>query len=74
MKQSPQWRWRLDEVFVKVRGPTHYRWRAVDHEGEVLESFLTKARDKSSGVNRSRPEACSSVKKRRLVRINLTPP
>ena len=24
----------------------HYLWRAVDHEGEVLESFVTKTRDK----------------------------
>jgi putative transposase len=31
--------WHLDEVFVKINGGTHYLWRAVDHEGEVLESF-----------------------------------
>jgi putative transposase len=42
MRQSPQWQWHLDEVFVKIRGKTHYLWRAVDHEGEVLESFVTK--------------------------------
>ena len=30
----PRWRWRLDEVFVKINGETHYVWRAVDHEGE----------------------------------------
>ncbi|MDB5461057.1 MAG: hypothetical protein JWO72_2798 [Caulobacteraceae bacterium] len=23
-----------------------YLWRAVDHEGEVLESFVTKVRDR----------------------------
>jgi putative transposase len=40
----------LDEVFVKIRGQTHYLWRAVDHEGEVLESFVTKTRDKSSAL------------------------
>ncbi len=33
------WQWHLDEVFVKINGETHYLWRAVDHEGEVLESF-----------------------------------
>jgi putative transposase len=33
------WRWPLDEVFVRVNGETHYLWRAVDHEGEVLEVF-----------------------------------
>ena len=30
-------RWHLDEVFVKINGVKHYLWRAVDHEGEVLE-------------------------------------
>ena len=50
MKQSPQWQWHLDEVFVKIRGQTHYLWRAVDHEGEVLESFVTKTRDKASAL------------------------
>ena len=39
-------RWHLDEVFVKINGVKHYLWRAVDHEGEVLESFVTKTRDK----------------------------
>jgi putative transposase len=34
-----QWRWHLDEVFVRINGETHYLWRAVDHEGEVLEVF-----------------------------------
>jgi putative transposase len=38
------WRWRLDEVFVRINGETHYLWRAVDHEGEVLEVFATKRR------------------------------
>ena len=39
------WRWHLDEVFVRVNGEIHYLWRAVDHEGEVLEVFATKRRD-----------------------------
>ena len=41
-----QWCWHLDEVFVKINGETHYLWRAVDHEGEVLEVFATKRRDR----------------------------
>ena len=28
--------------FVRINGETHYLWRAVDHEGEVLEAFATK--------------------------------
>jgi putative transposase len=31
---------------VKINGETHYLWRAVDHEGEVLEVFATKRRDR----------------------------
>ncbi len=37
--------WHLDEVFVKINGERHYLWRAVDHESEVLESYVTKRRD-----------------------------
>ena len=40
-----RWRWHLDEVFVRFIGETHDLWRAVDHEGEVLEVFATKRRD-----------------------------
>jgi len=43
--KSSRWQWHLDEVFVKINGERHYLWRAVDHEGEVLESFVTKTRD-----------------------------
>src|SRR5271168_409781 len=46
----PEWRWHLDEVFVKISGQTHYLWRAVDHEGEVLEAVATKRRDRRSAL------------------------
>ena len=36
----------VDEVFVKINGERHYLWRAVDHEGEVLESVVTTRRNK----------------------------
>ena len=42
----PQWKWHLDDVFVRISGETHYLWRAIDHEGEVLEVFVTKRRDR----------------------------
>ena len=38
------WQWHLDEVYVKINGKMHYLWRAVDHEGEVLESSLQATR------------------------------
>ena len=42
--------WHLDEVFVRINGETHYLWRAVDHEGEVLEVFATKRRDRRAAL------------------------
>jgi putative transposase len=48
--RSSRWRWHLDEVFVKVNGVQHYLWRAVDHEGEVLEAFVSKTRDKKAAL------------------------
>ena len=42
------WQWHLDEVFVKINGERFYLWRAVDHEGEVLECSVTKRRDKAA--------------------------
>ncbi|MCA0270597.1 MAG: IS6 family transposase [Proteobacteria bacterium] len=48
--RSTRWRWHLDEVFVKINGERHYLWRAVDHEGEVLESFVTKKRNKKAAL------------------------
>ena len=48
--RSSRWRWHLDEMFVKINGEMHYLWRAVDHEGEVLESFVTRTRDKKAAL------------------------
>ena len=50
MRGFRHWRWHVDEVFVKINGETHYLWRAVDHEGEVLESYVTRKRDKSAAL------------------------
>jgi putative transposase len=50
MRGYPQWRWHLDEVFVKVNGKLRYLWRAVDHEGEVLEAVVTARRDKGAAL------------------------
>ena len=50
MRSYSNWQWHLDEVFVKINGETHYLWRAVDHEGEVLETFVTKRRDRKAAL------------------------
>ena len=47
---SSRWSWHLDEMFVTINGERHYLWRAVDHEGEILESFVTKTRDKKAAL------------------------
>jgi len=36
--------------FLRINGETHYLWRAVDHEGEVLEVFVTKRRDRKAAL------------------------
>jgi len=50
MRTHIQWRWHLDEVFVRINGDTYYLWRGVDHEGEVLEVFVTKKRDRKAAL------------------------
>ena len=37
MRGCTHWRWNLDEVYVKINSEMHHLWRAVDHEGEVIE-------------------------------------
>jgi putative transposase len=50
MRAYPQWRWHSDEAFVKINGKLCYLWRAVDHEGEVLEAVVTAKRDKAAAL------------------------
>jgi hypothetical protein len=46
MRGFCHWRWHLDEMYVKLNGEMVYLWRAVDHEGEILESYITKTRER----------------------------
>ncbi len=39
-----------DRVFVKINGQMFYLWRAIDHEGEVLECYVSKRRDKHTAL------------------------
>ncbi len=50
MRGFRHWRWHLDEIYVKIGGEVRYLWRAVDHEGEVLESYVTTTRDKAAAL------------------------
>ena len=50
MRGLRHWRWHRDEIYVKINGELDYLWRAVDHESEILESFVTKTRDKAAAL------------------------
>jgi putative transposase len=49
-RSHSNWQWHFDEVFVKIKGERHYLWRAVDHENEVLESYVSKRRDSKAAL------------------------
>jgi putative transposase len=42
-RPGPSNRWHLDEMVVRIAGKRMYLWRAVDHEGEVLDSWFSAA-------------------------------
>jgi transposase-like protein len=42
--------WHLDEMVVRIRGERMYLWRAVDHEGEILDMLVQRRRDKRAAV------------------------
>jgi len=50
MRGFRHWNWQLDEMYVRVNGEMVYPWRAVDHQGEVLESYVTRTRDKAAAL------------------------
>ncbi len=41
-------KWHLDEVFLKINGTTHYLWRAVDQDGNVLDILVQRRRNKAA--------------------------
>ena len=47
-RPQPGDKWHLDEVFLKINGQRHYRWRAVDQHGQVLDILVTARRDKQA--------------------------
>ncbi len=44
-RPRPGDKWHLDEVFIRIRGELHYLWRAVDHDGHVLDILVQSRRD-----------------------------
>ena len=46
-----RWGWHIDEAFVRINGVQHYLWRAVDHEGEIIDYVVTKKRDRQAALH-----------------------
>ena len=73
MRAFRQWRWHLDERYVKLNGEMVYLWWAVDEDGEILESYVTRTRDKAAAITFMRkaikrhgsPEAITRTSPRR---------
>lgn len=40
--------WRMDETYIKVKGPWTYYYRAVDRDGQTLDFALSERRDKAA--------------------------
>src|SRR5213078_2094157 len=49
-RPRPSNRWHLDEMVVRIAGERMYLWRAVDHEGEVLDMLVQPRRDSRAAV------------------------
>src|SRR4030088_3487838 len=49
-RPRPSDRWHLDEMVVRIAGKHMYLWRAVDHEGEVLDMLVQRRRDKRAAL------------------------
>src|SRR4051795_12622458 len=49
-REQPSNRWHLDEMVVRIAGKRMYLWRAVDHEGEVLDMLVQRRRDKRAAL------------------------
>ena len=50
-RPRPSNRWHLDEMVVRIGGQQMYLWRAVDHEGEVLDMLVQRRRDSQAALN-----------------------
>jgi transposase-like protein len=49
-RPRPSFRWHLDEMVVRIARKRMYLWRAVDHEGEILDILVQRRRDKRAAL------------------------
>ena len=56
VRPRPSDRWHLDEMVVRIAGKRMYLWRAVDHEGEILDVLVQRRRDRRAAVKLMRKQ------------------
>ena len=49
-RPRPSDRWHVDEMVVRIAGRRMYLWRAIDHEGEILDMLVQRRRDKRAAL------------------------
>ena len=49
-KRSARVSWRMDETYLKIKGEWHYRYRAVDKQGQMIDFLLTEHRDQEAAL------------------------
>lgn len=58
--------WYVDETYIRVKGKWCYLYRAIDRDGNLVDSMLSEKRDMEAaqafftGRDRTRPKAASS--------------
>jgi transposase, IS6 family len=66
--------WRVDETYVKVKGQWMYLYRAVDSEGNTIDFYLSKARNKQAAKRFFKKAlAFSHVSKPRVITVDKNP-
>ncbi|KRF53709.1 MULTISPECIES: IS6 family transposase [Priestia] len=66
--------WRVDETYVKVKGQWMYLYRAVDSEGDTIDFYLSKTRNKQAAKRFFKKAlAFSHVSKPRVITVDKNP-
>jgi putative transposase len=56
MRGLIQWRWHLDEAFVKINGKLCYLWARRRSRRRGIEAVVTARRDKAATLNQHREQ------------------
>ncbi|QFT95515.1 Transposase IS66 family protein (plasmid) [Roseovarius sp. THAF9] len=49
-RPRPADKWHLDEVVIRIKGRSHWLWRAVDANGDVLDILVQSRRNKAAAL------------------------